>query len=91
MTNLFNIITGFGSVTVGIMDGNLLLIPLLTLFNFVGTYIKPETYMRTKRKFNEGKISEVLGSLVSVYIFGLLLASVYYGIGRLIGWLVGLV
>ena len=91
MTTLFNVITGFGAIAVGIMDGNLLLIPLLTLFNFFGTYIKPEINMRTKRKINEGKISEVLGSFVSVYIFGLLLASVYYGIGRLIGWLVGLI
>jgi hypothetical protein len=91
MTTLFNVITGFGSITVGIIDANIFLIPLLTLFNFVGTYIKPEIYMRTRRKISKGKITEVLGSFISVYIFGLLLESVYYGVGRIIGWLVSLI
>jgi len=91
MTKLFNVIAGFGAITVGIIGANIFWIPLLALFNFIGTYLKPETFMRTKRKIIKGQLTEQLGTFMSVYLFGVIMVSIYYGFGRLIGWLINLI
>ena len=87
MKILFNGIAVFGAILVGVQNAQLFWLFLLALLILNSVLLNPYIFGKMQEQIKDRELIEVTKTLFSTYIYGVFLVGIFYGVGRLFGWL----